>query len=129
MPPAEVWIGNIPKPINAPERVDDPVVAKTAATQLPLPLDGQKADVLTDIHHADASPLDAFLDETGFSEAKEYEWLQDNDATTPFKPVSSAHLANTKLTKKLDAQLQRIARKAMNRLGAKSFRTGVAVGE
>lgn len=96
-----------PKPTNAPERVDDPVVAKTAATQLPLPLDGQKADVLTDIHHTDASPLDAFLDETGFSEAKEYEWLQDNDATTPFKPVSSAHLANTKLTKKLDAQLQR----------------------
>lgn len=52
------------------------------------------------------SPLDAFLDETGFSEIKDYEWLEENDATNPFKPVSSTYVANTKLTKKLDEKLQ-----------------------
>ena len=46
------------------------------------------------------------MDETGFSEIKDYEWLEENDATNPFKPVSSTYVANTKLTKKLDEKLQ-----------------------
>lgn len=57
------------------------------------------------INTLEDSPLDAFLDESGFSRAKEYQWLEENDATTPFKPVSADHIANTKLTKKLDARL------------------------
>ena len=81
--------------------------------QLPLPLashDNEQA-VYDNSHLADnegfvGSPLDAFLDETGFSEIKDYEWLEENDATNPFKPVSSTYVANTKLTKKLDEKLQ-----------------------
>lgn len=88
--------------------------AKTNDTaQLPLPLashDSEQADDDSN-HLADdeafvGSPLDAFLDETGFSEIKDYEWLEENDATNPFKPVSSTYVANTKLTKKLDEKLQ-----------------------
>lgn len=81
--------------------------------QLPLPLASHDAEQAADdsSHLADneafvGSPLDAFLDETGFSEIKEYEWLEENDATNPFKPVSSTYVANTKLTKKLDEKLQ-----------------------
>ena len=81
--------------------------------QLPLPLashDPEQA-AYDSSHLADnegfvGSPLDAFLDETGFSEIKDYEWLEENDATNPFKPVSSTYVANTKLTKKLDEKLQ-----------------------
>ena len=81
--------------------------------QLPLPLashDSEQA-AYDSSHLADdedfvGSPLDAFLDETGFSEIKDYEWLEENDATNPFKPVSSTYVANTKLTKKLDEKLQ-----------------------
>ena len=81
--------------------------------QLPLPLashDNEQA-AYDSSHLADneafvGSPLDAFLDETGFSEIKDYEWLEENDATNPFKPVSSTYVANTKLTKKLDEKLQ-----------------------
>lgn len=81
--------------------------------QLPLPLasyDTEQA-AYDSSHLADneafvGSPLDAFLDETGFSEIKDYEWLEENDATNPFKPVSSTYVANTKLTKKLDEKLQ-----------------------
>lgn len=81
--------------------------------QLPLPLASHDTEQATyDSNHlADneafvGSPLDAFLDETGFSEIKDYEWLEENDATNPFKPVSSTYVANTKLTKKLDEKLQ-----------------------
>ena len=81
--------------------------------QLPLPLASHDAEQAADDsnHLADnedfvGSPLDAFLDETGFSEIKDYEWLEENDATNPFKPVSSTYVANTKLTKKLDEKLQ-----------------------
>lgn len=81
--------------------------------QLPLPLashDSEQADDdsshLADNEAFVSSPLDAFLDETGFSEIKDYEWLEENDATNPFKPVSSTYVANTKLTKKLDEKLQ-----------------------
>lgn len=81
--------------------------------QLPLPLashDSEQADDdsshLADNEAFVGSPLDAFLDETGFSEIKDYEWLEENDATNPFKPVSSTYVANTKLTKKLDEKLQ-----------------------
>ena len=81
--------------------------------QLPLPLaspDTEQA-AYDSSHLADnegfvGSPLDAFLDETGFSEIKDYEWLEENDASNPFKPVSSTYVANTKLTKKLDEKLQ-----------------------
>ena len=81
--------------------------------QLPLPLashDSEQA-AYDSSHLADdedfvGNPLDAFLDETGFSEIKDYEWLEENDATNPFKPVSSTYVANTKLTKKLDEKLQ-----------------------
>lgn len=52
------------------------------------------------------SPLDDFLDETGFSQTKEFEWMDSNDGSNPFKPISSAYLANSKLTKKLNAKLQ-----------------------
>lgn len=81
--------------------------------QLPLPLASHDTEQAADdsSHLADdedfvGSPLDAFLDETGFSEIKDYEWLEENDATNPFKPVSSTYVANTKLTKKLDEKLQ-----------------------
>lgn len=81
--------------------------------QLPLPLASHDAEqtAYDSSHLADdeafvGSPLDAFLDETGFSEIKDYEWLEENDATNPFKPVSSTYVANTKLTKKLDEKLQ-----------------------
>ncbi|ATQ82732.1 DNA translocase FtsK [Moraxella osloensis] len=81
--------------------------------QLPLPLASHDAEqatydssYLADNEDFVGSPLDAFLDETGFSEIKEYEWLEENDATNPFKPVSSTYVANTKLTKKLDEKLQ-----------------------
>lgn len=81
--------------------------------QLPLPLashDTEQATYdssrLADDEAFVSSPLDAFLDETGFSEIKDYEWLEENDATNPFKPVSSTYVANTKLTKKLDEKLQ-----------------------
>ncbi len=81
--------------------------------QLPLPLAsyGTEQTAYDSSHLADnedfvGSPLDAFLDETGFSEIKDYEWLEENDATNPFKPVSSTYVANTKLTKKLDEKLQ-----------------------
>ena len=81
--------------------------------QLPLPLASHDPEQATydSSHLADnegfvGSPLDAFLDETGFSEIKDYEWLEENDATNPFKPVSSTYVANTKLTKKLDEKLQ-----------------------
>ena len=81
--------------------------------QLPLPLASHDTEQAADdsSHLADSeafvgSPLDAFLDETGFSEIKDYEWLEENDATNPFKPVSSTYVANTKLTKKLDEKLQ-----------------------
>ena len=81
--------------------------------QLPLPLASHDTEQATydSSHLADneafvGSPLDAFLDETGFSEIKDYEWLEENDATNPFKPVSSTYVANTKLTKKLDEKLQ-----------------------
>ena len=81
--------------------------------QLPLPLASHDNEQAADYsnHLADnegfvGSPLDAFLDETGFSEIKDYEWLEENDATNPFKPVSSTYVANTKLTKKLDEKLQ-----------------------
>lgn len=84
-----------------------------ATAQLPLPLASHDAEQAADdsSHLADneafvGSPLDAFLDETGFSEIKDYEWLEENDATNPFKPVSSTYVANTKLTKKLDEKLQ-----------------------
>ncbi|RVU81179.1 DNA translocase FtsK [Leucothrix sargassi] len=82
-------------------------------TQLPLPLASHDTEqaAYDSNHLADneafiGSPLDAFLDETGFSEIKDYEWLEENDATNPFKPVSSTYVANTKLTKKLDEKLQ-----------------------
>ncbi len=81
--------------------------------QLPLPLASHDTEQATydSSHLGDdeafvGSPLDAFLDETGFSEIKDYEWLEENDATNPFKPVSSTYVANTKLTKKLDEKLQ-----------------------
>lgn len=81
--------------------------------QLPLPLASHdtEQEAYDSSHLADdedfvSSPLDAFLDETGFSEIKDYEWLEENDATNPFKPVSSTYVANTKLTKKLDEKLQ-----------------------
>lgn len=81
--------------------------------QLPLPLASHDNEQAADYsrHLADneafvGSPLDAFLDETGFSEIKDYEWLEENDASNPFKPVSSTYVANTKLTKKLDEKLQ-----------------------
>lgn len=81
--------------------------------QLPLPLASYDNEQAADYsnHLADnegfvGSPLDAFLDETGFSEIKDYEWLEENDATNPFKPVSSTYVANTKLAKKLDEKLQ-----------------------
>ncbi|BAV11006.1 cell division protein FtsK [Moraxella osloensis] len=81
--------------------------------QLPLPLASHDSEQVAydSSHLADdedfvGSPLDAFLDETGFSEIKDYEWLEENDATNPFKPVSSTYVANTKLTKKLDEKLQ-----------------------
>ena len=81
--------------------------------QLPLPLASHDTEQATydSSHVADdeafvGSPLDAFLDETGFSEIKDYEWLEENDATNPFKPVSSTYVANAKLTKKLDEKLQ-----------------------
>ena len=81
--------------------------------QLPLPLASPDTEQAADDsnHLADneafvGSPLDAFLDETGFSEIKDYEWLEENDASNPFKPVSSTYVANTKLTKKLDEKLQ-----------------------
>ena len=81
--------------------------------QLPLPLASHDTEqaAYDSNHLADnegfvGSPLDAFLDETGFSEIKDYEWLEENDATNPFKPVSSTYVANTKLTKKLDEKLQ-----------------------
>ena len=81
--------------------------------QLPLPLASHDAEQtaydssrLADDEDFVGSPLDAFLDETGFSEIKDYEWLEENDATNPFKPVSSTYVANTKLTKKLDEKLQ-----------------------
>ena len=81
--------------------------------QLPLPLASHDTEqtAYDSNHLADnedfvVSPLDAFLDETGFSEIKDYEWLEENDATNPFKPVSSTYVANTKLTKKLDEKLQ-----------------------
>lgn len=81
--------------------------------QLPLPLASPDTEQATydSSHLADdeafvGSPLDAFLDETGFSEIKDYEWLEENDASNPFKPVSSTYVANTKLTKKLDEKLQ-----------------------
>lgn len=81
--------------------------------QLPLPLASHDTEqtAYESSHLADnedfvGSPLDAFLDETGFSEIKDYEWLEENDATNPFKPVSSTYVANTKLTKKLDEKLQ-----------------------
>ena len=84
---------------------------KLNTAQLPLPLDSNEAN--KDSNNDDAhemlidNPLDAFLDEAGFSEIKEYEWLEENDATSPFRPVSSTYVANTKLTKKLDEKLQR----------------------
>lgn len=81
--------------------------------QLPLPLASHDAEQtaydssrLADDEAFVGSPLDAFLDETGFSEIKDYEWLEENDATNPFKPVSSTYVANTKLAKKLDEKLQ-----------------------
>ena len=81
--------------------------------QLPLPLASHDTEqaAYDSSHLADdeafvGSPLDAFLDETSFSEIKDYEWLEENDATNPFKPVSSTYVANTKLTKKLDEKLQ-----------------------
>ena len=81
--------------------------------QLPLPLASHDTEqtAYDSSHLANnedfvGSPLDAFLDETGFSEIKDYEWLEENDATNPFKPVSSTYVANTKLTKKLDEKLQ-----------------------
>lgn len=81
--------------------------------QLPLPLASHDTEqaAYDSSHLADdeafvGNPLDAFLDETGFSEIKDYEWLEENDATNPFKPVSSTYVANTKLTKKLDEKLQ-----------------------
>ena len=81
--------------------------------QLPLPLASHDTEqaAYDSSHLADnedfvGSPLDAFLDETGFSEIRDYEWLEENDATNPFKPVSSTYVANTKLTKKLDEKLQ-----------------------
>ena len=81
--------------------------------QLPLPLASHdteqtayESNPLADNEDFVGSPLDAFLDETGFSEIKDYEWLEENDATNPFKPVSSTYVANTKLTKKLDEKLQ-----------------------
>lgn len=81
--------------------------------QLPLPLASHDTEqaAYDSSHLADneafvGSPLDAFLDETGFSEIKDYEWLEENDASNPFKPVSSTYVANTKLTKKLDKKLQ-----------------------
>ena len=89
-----------------------------AATQMPLPTPSTDSSPHVSAHTDEASievaaslsminPLDEFLDETGFSEIKEYEWLAKNDAANPFKPVSSTYVANTKLTKKLDAKLQR----------------------
>lgn len=81
--------------------------------QLPLPLASHdteqtayESNPLADNEDFVGSPLDAFLDETGFSEIKDYEWLEENDATNPFKPVSSTYVANTKLAKKLDEKLQ-----------------------
>ncbi|MCK6053543.1 DNA translocase FtsK [Moraxella osloensis] len=81
--------------------------------QLPLPLASHdteqtayESNPLADNEDFVGSPLDAFLDETGFSEIKDYEWLEEHDATNPFKPVSSTYVANTKLAKKLDEKLQ-----------------------
>ena len=80
---------------------EETVQAKVLPTtqQLPLPLEGE----------AHTGRLDEFLDETGFSEAKDYDWMENeaNVANNPFKPISSVHLANTKLTKKLDAKLEK----------------------
>lgn len=93
-----------------------PALTKSAVdtAQLPLPLEANDTtktshylDDMADNAVSDSNPLDRFLDETGFSEIKEYEWLEENDATNPFKPVSSTYMANTKLTKRLDEQLQR----------------------
>lgn len=83
----------------------------TAQLSLPLASHDSEQAAYDSSHLADnedfvGSPLDAFLDETGFSEIKDYEWLEENDATNPFKPVSSTYVANTKLTKKLDEKLQ-----------------------
>lgn len=68
------------------------------------------------------SPLDDFLDETGFSQTKEFEWMDSNEGSNPFKPISSAYLANSKLTKKLNAKLQgeTIAEKPANNQNAKT---------
>lgn len=76
--------------------------------QLPLPLEGE-AHLTQEGHAKSAGRFDEFLDETGFSEAKDYEWMENeaNIANNPFKPISSIHLANTKLTKKLDSLLKR----------------------
>nr|WP_309575808.1 DNA translocase FtsK 4TM domain-containing protein [Moraxella osloensis] len=83
------------------------------SAQLPLSLASHDTEqaAYDSSHLADdegfvGSPLDAFLDETGFSEIRDYEWLEENDATNPFKPISSTYVANTKLTKKLDEKLQ-----------------------
>lgn len=88
---------------------DEPITAKVlpATQQLPLPLAGE-ARLGRYSHETQASRFDDFLDESGFSEAKEYEWMENeaNIANNPFKPISSVHLANTKLTKKLDAKLK-----------------------
>lgn len=89
---------------------DEKVTAKVLPNtqQLPLPLAGE-AQLTTHGHAKVAGRFDEFLDETGFSEAKDYEWMENeaNIANNPFKPISSIHLANTKLTKKLDSLLKR----------------------
>ncbi|AVJ48150.1 hypothetical protein [Salmonella phage SE131] len=57
---------------------------------------------------------------------------QDSSSKVFAKPATSRNGYKRKSNKRVDvlgAQLQRQARKAMNRLGAKSFRTGVTVGE
>lgn len=65
--------------------------------------------------------------------AKAKKEKSNNSSSKVFaKPATTRNGYKRKSNKRVDvlgAQLQRQARKAMNRLGAKSFRTGVAVGE
>lgn len=117
----QTWFSKVPflqkwikTEINNPEK---PKINMSRGKQLSLPLidelEEANANIIQSVQTKtpkpniplSPNPLDDFLDETGFSKTKEFEGLDNNEGSNPFKPISSVYLANSKLTRKLNAKL------------------------
>ncbi|WP_406564466.1 DNA translocase FtsK [Moraxella macacae] len=92
----------------SPLAFDDNLVQDTPKSEIIRPIVSESRQAKNNQNQVDKqqSPLDDFLDETGFSTTKEFEWMDSNEGVNPFRPISSAYLANSKLTKKLNAKLR-----------------------